>query len=110
MPAATKERKPFSVAALIAAAFTADQAADHATPPCFHWAACGQRAAIEKAGRSVCRRCATALRGAEYPLRYPSPESLYASDRLAAEALDMIEERPEPDLGAAQFVGDAGSE
>jgi hypothetical protein len=52
---------------------------------------------VEKAGRSVCRRCAAALRGAEYPLRDASNESLYADERQAAEALDMVEDLPEDD-------------
>jgi len=76
------------LADLVSAAF----AADHAAPPCFYWNRCGQRAVIEKAGRSICRHCAEKLRGAEYPLRNPCAESLYASSRLAAEALDMLEE------------------
>jgi hypothetical protein len=77
-----------SLADVIVAAF----AADHTAPPCFYWDRCRQRAGLEKVGRSVCRRCAEKLRGAEYPLRNPSAESLYASSRLAAEALDMLEE------------------
>jgi hypothetical protein len=82
---------------IISAAF----AADHTAPPCFNWTACGQPATVEKAGRSVCRSCAAALRGTEYPLRKPTPEFLYASGRLAAEALDMLEQQPEP--GAARL-------
>jgi len=77
-----------SLADLVSAAF----AADHSAPPCFYWNHCGQRATIEKGGRSVCRHCADKLRGAEYPLRNPCAESLYASSQLAAEALDMLEE------------------
>jgi hypothetical protein len=80
-----------SLAALVSAAF----AADHAAPPCFYWTRCRRHAALEKAGRSVCHRCAATLRGTEYPLRNPCAEPLYRSDRIAAEALDMLEERPE---------------
>src|SRR5690242_19220568 len=46
-------------------------------PPCFFAGVCRQRAAIEKAGRSVCRECAgTRLRGSEYPLRDAASEPL----------------------------------
>jgi hypothetical protein len=61
-------------------------------PPCFFWPCCTQRAALEKAGRSVCRVCAGRLRGIEYPLRGPCAEPLYFTGRVAAEALDMLEE------------------
>jgi hypothetical protein len=81
-----------SLAALVSAAF----AADNTAPPCFYWNRCRQRASLEKAGRSVCRRCSATLRGIEYPLRTPSAEPLYASTRIAAEALDMLE-APSPD-------------
>lgn len=60
--------------------------------PCFFWNLCERRAAIEKAGRSVCRACAGRLRGREYPLRAASLEALYLTGRSAAEALDMLEE------------------
>ena len=63
-----------------------------AAPPCFYWARCAQRAALEKAGRSVCRRCAATLRGTEYPLRGPCLEPIYFTGRVAAEALDMLED------------------
>ena len=75
-------------------------------PPCFNWTACGQRAAVEKAGRSVCVRCAAALSGVVYPLRNPSAKSLYDDDRQAAAALDMIEDLPE-DSGAPRLPDDA---
>lgn len=61
--------------------------------PCFFWNLCERHAAIEKAGRSVCRACAARLRGREYPLRAASREALYLTGRAAAEALDMLEER-----------------
>ena len=61
-----------------------------AAPPCFFSRVCLRRAAIEKAGRSVCRDCAARLRGAEYPLRDPSLQPLYLTGRDAGEALDMI--------------------
>jgi hypothetical protein len=80
-----------SLAELVCAAF----AAEHAAPPCFYWTRCGRPATLEKAGRSVCHPCSAALHGAEYPLRNPCAEALYPSDRLAAEALDMLEEQPE---------------
>ncbi len=60
-------------------------------PPCFFVVLCLQRAAMEKAGRSVCILCATHLRGVEYPLRGPSLEPLYLTGRTAAEALDMLD-------------------
>ena len=64
-------------------------------PPCFNWTACRRQAVVEKAGRSVCHRCAGALNGIEYPLRHASAEFLYADGRQAAEALDMIETLPQ---------------
>jgi hypothetical protein len=60
--------------------------------PCFFWNLCQSRAAVEKAGRSVCRGCAGRLRGKEYPLRGASEESLYLTGRAAAEALDMLDD------------------
>lgn len=59
--------------------------------PCFFSNLCDRRAAIEKAGRSVCRACAGRLRGREFPLRDPSHEALYLTGRAAAEALDMVD-------------------
>lgn len=59
-------------------------------PPCFFWNVCARPAAMEKAGRAVCCECAARLRGAEYPLRPPTTESLYLTGRAAAEALDML--------------------
>ena len=63
-----------------------------APPPCFFSKVCSARAVMEKAGRSVCRRCSGRLRGVEYPLRDASFEPLYRTARDAAEALDMLEE------------------
>jgi hypothetical protein len=60
--------------------------------PCFFWNLCQSRAAVEKAGRLVCRGCAGRLRGNEYPLRGASEESLYLTGRAAAEALDMLDD------------------
>src|SRR5579862_285109 len=60
-------------------------------PPCFYWPQCKERAALAKAGRSVCRACAANLRGVEYPLRDPSAEPPYLSAEDAAQSLDMIE-------------------
>jgi len=66
---------------------------DTAAPPCFFAAVCRQRAALEKAGRSVCHDCAgTRLRGLEYPLRDAETEPLYVTGRAASEALDMVED------------------
>jgi len=62
-------------------------------PPCFNFALCGARAAIEKRGRAVCRRCAAQLAGREYPLRAPSKRNIYRSVIEAVEALDMYEPR-----------------
>jgi hypothetical protein len=62
-------------------------------PPCFNFALCGQRAAIEKCGRAVCPRCAARLSGREYPLRPPSKRGIYRSTIEAVEALDMYEPR-----------------
>lgn len=59
-------------------------------PPCYFWNVCARPAAMEKAGRSVCRECAGRLAGAEYSLRPPTTESLYLTGRAAAEALDMV--------------------
>jgi hypothetical protein len=67
---------------------------DQSAPPCFYWSRCAQRAALEKSGRSVCRRCAATLGGSEYPLRNPCAEPLYVTGRVAAEALDMLEDQP----------------
>ena len=69
---------------------------DQSAPPCFYWSQCAQRAALEKSGRAVCRRCAATLRGSEYPLRNPSAEPLYVTGRVAAEALDMLEDNSPP--------------
>jgi hypothetical protein len=77
---------------LVAPTSTASAGADQTAPPCFFWARCGQRATLEKSGRSVCRRCAATLRGTEYPLRGPCTEPLYFTGRVAAEALDMLED------------------
>jgi hypothetical protein len=60
--------------------------------PCFFSNLCARRAALEKAGRSVCRSCAGRLCGREYPLRGASENSLYLTGRAAAEALDMLED------------------
>ena len=57
----------------------------------FFRALCRQRSAMEKAGRSVCHRCARHLRGVEYPLRGPDLQPLYLTGRTAAEALDMLD-------------------
>ena len=69
----------------------ASAAVDISAPPCFFWRVCSQRAALEKAGRSVCRGCAARLRGTEYPLRIPCADPLYFTGRAAAQALDMLE-------------------
>ncbi len=63
-----------------------------AAPPCFFSQVCLRRAAIEKAGRSVCRGCAERMRGVEYPLRDPSLQPLYLTGRSAIEDLDMVED------------------
>jgi hypothetical protein len=55
-------------------------------PPCFNFALCKERAAVEKRGRAVCRRCAAALTGREYPLRAPSKRNIYRSVIEAVEA------------------------
>jgi hypothetical protein len=60
--------------------------------PCFFWNLCTRPAALEKAGRSVCHACAARLHGREYPLRSGSAEPLYLTGRVAAEALDMLED------------------
>ena len=62
-----------------------------APPPCFFWKLCGQRADVEKAGRSVCNGCAARLRGGAYPLRNAALEPIYLTGRSAAEAMDMVE-------------------
>jgi hypothetical protein len=62
-------------------------------PPCFNFALCGARAALEKRGRAVCRACAAKLAGREYPLRAPSKRNLYRSVIEMVEALDMYEPR-----------------
>jgi hypothetical protein len=75
-----------------AAASTPLTQQETAAPPCFFSRVCLRRAAIEKAGRSVCRGCAARVRGVEYPLRDPSLQPLYLTGRDACEALDMIED------------------
>lgn len=42
--------------------------------PCFYQ--CGDEAAVEKQGKSVCRGCAARLKGSEYPLREATREPL----------------------------------
>jgi len=83
---------PTQCGTLSESADTALAGAGQAAPPCFFWARCAQLATLEKAGRSVCRRCAATLRGTEYPLRGPCVEPLYFTGRVAAEALDMLED------------------
>jgi hypothetical protein len=63
-----------------------------ASIPCFFSHLCKAPAALEKAGRAVCRTCAGRLRGREYPLRGQSEAPLYLTGRAAAEALDMLED------------------
>jgi hypothetical protein len=74
-----------------------------AAPPCFFSQVCLRRAAMEKAGRSVCRGCAGRVRGLEYPLRDPSLQPIYLTGRDASEALDMVEidvpPQSEPETG-----------
>ncbi len=70
---------------------TASTSLDGSPPPCFFWKLCRGRAALEKGGKSVCRRCAATLRGQEYPLRPPTRRPLYLRGRDAAEAMEMIE-------------------
>jgi hypothetical protein len=82
----------------------ASVAAGESPPPCFFWPACCERAALEKAGRSVCRRCAAILRGAEYPLRDPCAEPQYFTGRTAAEALDMLDDQPRPVREDHKFI------
>lgn len=60
-------------------------------PPCFFWAWCAQRSAIEKAGRSVCRHCAPLLRGFEYPLRFPEADVQEPAYTLPVEDIELIE-------------------
>jgi hypothetical protein len=78
-----------------------------AAPPCFFSQVCLRRAAMEKAGRSVCRGCARRLRGVEYPLRDPSIQPLYLTGRAACEALDMLEDLTQAaaDLPLAGLTG-----
>jgi hypothetical protein len=70
-----------------------------ASPPCFFARVCAQRAAMEKAGRSVCNGCATRVRGLEYPLRDPSIQPLYLTGRSLSESLDMVEDERPANLG-----------
>lgn len=37
-------------------------------PPCFFSAVCGNRSAVAKCGKSVCRECAARMSGSEFPL------------------------------------------
>jgi hypothetical protein len=64
---------------------------DASPPPCVYWRFCRDRAALEKGGKSVCRRCAATLCGQAYPLRPPIRQPLYFSGRDAAVAMEMIE-------------------
>jgi len=59
-------------------------------PPCFYFSACRRHAALEKNGKSLCRACAAHADGREYPLRAPSRQPLYLSDREVAGAVGMI--------------------
>ena len=83
--------RDFSVALSPLRFSTASTPPDGSPPPCFNWRLCRGRAALEKGGKSVCRRCAATLRGQEYPLRPPTRRPLYPSGRDAAEAMEMIE-------------------
>jgi len=82
----------------------ASAAVDKSAPPCFFWSVCSQRAALERAGRSVCRGCAAKLRGTEYPLRSPCAEPLYFTGRAAAQALDMLELESRPARHAYKLI------
>jgi hypothetical protein len=65
--------------------------ADASAPPCFNWRVCRRRAAVEKCGRSVCRECAAALRGVEYPRRpiRRGPRSTTSFPRAISVAVDV---------------------
>ncbi len=67
-----------------------DQPSALFAPPCFFWSWCAQRSALEKAGRSVCRKCAQMLRGTEYPLRIPSGDPRQPEYSLPAEDIELI--------------------
>jgi hypothetical protein len=84
--------KPITLSTPESAASSPHDPPGPAAPPCFFWSVCAQRAVLEKTGRSVCRRCAAALCGTEYPLRDPCAEPIYFTGRAAAEALDMLDE------------------
>ena len=62
-------------------------------PPCFFSRECGNRAEVEREGKSVCRACVGRLCGANFPLRAPSRKRLYANRRLIETALDMSKPR-----------------
>jgi hypothetical protein len=45
--------------------------------PCFFHRRCGNTAAIEKQGKTLCRPCAATIVAEEFPLRPPTREPLY---------------------------------
>jgi hypothetical protein len=51
--------------------------------------ACGCEAAVEKCGRTVCRTCANALNGREFPLRNGRERCSFGS-ATEARQLDMV--------------------
>lgn len=57
--------------------------------PCFFHRDCGGTAEIEKQGKAVCRICASAMNGIEYPLRAPSRDPLYPMPEELVKQLGM---------------------
>ncbi len=47
---------------------------------CFFHHLCAGVAELEKQGKTVCRACASAMKGVEYPLRVPSIAPLFTPE------------------------------
>lgn len=62
-----------------------------AAAPC----GCGREAVVEKCGRTVCRPCADALHGREFPLRSGRQRCSFGSN-LEKLQLDMMDYRSTP--------------
>lgn len=59
--------------------------------PCFFHPKEGERAVVEKQGKSVCRNCADGMRGWEFPLRGPKRTTTFDPGFLETKRLDMLE-------------------
>ncbi|HVB35387.1 MAG TPA: hypothetical protein VNJ52_13585 [Patescibacteria group bacterium] len=71
---------------------------------CFFHRHCGNAADVEKQGKMLCRRCATAIPAEEFPLRAPTREPLYrsADDLVRQLGMELPCPRRRPDRAAQE--------